>query len=462
MMTMKRHLPWLISLCMLLAVSARAALPAVLGDGEPMPSLAPMMEQVTPTVVNIATFTNVEVRNPLFDDPFFRRFFDLPSMEQRYRRTRSAGSGVIVDAANGYILTNDHVVSRADEITVTLADGRTLEATLVGSDAQVDLAVLRLDPEELAEEAKPAEARFGNSAGLRVGDFVVAIGNPFGLGQTVTSGIVSAIGRSGLGVEGYEDFIQTDASINPGNSGGALVNLRGELVGINTAIIAPAGGNVGIGFAIPANMAQAIMAELIAHGEVRRGHLGLQIQGLNLELARAFGTDLREGVVVTGVDADSPAAEARLALGDVLLRLGERRLRNATDFRARAAVIMVGDSVELEYVRDGQRQTVLLDVPEDQFEKVAGERLHPLLEGTLLQNHRGGDERDVAAGVALLEVAEGSRPWRIGLRAGDIIVAANQRSSRNLSDLTGGIKLSGRNPVLRIWRGGQFYQVRLR
>jgi len=290
----------------------------------------------------------------------------------------------------------------------------------------------------------------------------VAIGNPFGLGQTVTSGIVSAIGRSGLGVEGYEDFIQTDASINPGNSGGALVNLRGELVGINTAIIAPAGGNVGIGFAIPANMAQAIMAELITHGEVRRGHLGLQIQGLNVELARAFGTDLREGVVVTGVDADSPAAAAGLAVGDVLLRLGERRLRNATDFGARAAVIMVGDSVELEYLRDGQRQIVRLEVPEDQFEKVAGERLHPLLNGTVLQNHRGGDERDVAAGVALLEVAEGSRAWRIGLRAGDIIVAANQRSSRHLSDLTQGIKLSGRHPVLRIWRDGRFYQVRLR
>ncbi len=462
MKILKQQLAWLIPLGMLLAISAQAQLPVVLGDGEPMPSLAPMMERVTPAVVNIATFTNVEVRNPLFDDPFFRRFFDVPSMEQRYRRTRSAGSGVIVDAAKGYILTNDHVVSRADEITVTLADGRTLEATLVGADAQVDLAVLRIDPDELAEEAAPAAARFGDSASLRVGDFVVAIGNPFGLGQTVTSGIISAIGRSGLGVDGYEDFIQTDASINPGNSGGALVNLRGELVGINTAIIAPAGGNVGIGFAIPANMAQAIMAELIEHGEVRRGHLGLRIQGLNVELARAFGTDLREGVVVTGVDVDSPAAAAGLATGDVLLRLGERRLRNATDFRARAAVIMVGDSVEIEYMRDGERKIVRIDIPEDQFEKVAGERLHPLLNGTLLQNHRGGSEREVAAGVALLDVTEGSRAWRNGLRAGDIIVSANQRTSRNLSDLTQGIKLSQRNPVLRIWRDGQFYQVRLR
>ncbi|MCC5871251.1 MAG: Do family serine endopeptidase [Gammaproteobacteria bacterium] len=458
-MAMKRQSWVWVGVLMMLTIPATGQLPAMLGDGEPMPSLAPMMERVTPAVVNIATFTNVEVRNPLFDDPFFRRFFDLPSQEQRYRRTRSAGSGVIVDAAKGYILTNDHVVSRADEITVTLADGRTLEATLVGADAQVDLAVLKIDADELAAEAA---ARFADSASLRVGDFVVAIGNPFGLGQTVTSGIVSAIGRSGLGVEGYEDFIQTDASINPGNSGGALVNLRGELVGINTAIIAPAGGNVGIGFAIPANMARAIMAELIAHGEVRRGHLGLQIQGLNVELAQAFGIDQRDGVVVTGVDVDSPAAAAGLELGDVLVRLGERPLRNATDFRARAAVIMVGDSVEIEYVRDGRRKVVRVDVPEDQFEKVAGQRLHPLLSGALLQNHRGGTEREVAAGVALLEVTEGSRAWRNGLRAGDIVVSANQRTSRNLSDLTQGIKLSPRSPVLRIWREGQFYQVRLR
>ncbi len=456
-----RNRVWAGLLLVVLPWSGAAQLPATLGDGEPLPSLAPMMEQVTPTVVNIATFTTVEVRNPLFDDPFFRRFFDLPGMEQR-RRTRSAGSGVIVDAAAGFILTNDHVVSRADEITVTLADGRTLEATLVGADAQVDLAVLQVDPEELAEEALPVAARFGDSAALRVGDFVVAVGNPFGLGQTVTSGIISAIGRSGLGVDGYEDFIQTDASINPGNSGGALVNLRGELVGINTAIIAPAGGNVGIGFAIPANMARVIMAELIAHGEVRRGHLGLQVQGLTPELARAFGIDSRDGVIVTEVDADAPAAAAGLEQGDVVVRLGDRRVRNATDFRARAAIVMVGDQIDIEYVRDGRRRVAVIDIPEDQFEQVAGQRLHPRLEGAVLQNHRGGPDRDVAAGVRLLEVSEGSRAWRNGLRAGDIIVAANQRTSRNLSDLTQGIKLDARNPVIRIWREGQFYLVRLR
>ncbi len=448
--------------------SALAQLPLALADGEPLPSLAPVMERVTPSVVNIATFTNVEVRNPLFDDPFFRRFFDVPSMEQRFRRTRSAGSGVIVDAAAGFILTNDHVVSRADEIAVTLADGRTLEARLVGADAQVDLAVLQVDAAALAEDAPFVDdltaAAFGDSASLRVGDFVVAIGNPFGLGQTVTSGIISAIGRSGLGVDGYEDFIQTDASINPGNSGGALVNLRGELVGINTAIIAPAGGNVGIGFAIPANMARAIMAELIEHGEVRRGHFGLQVQALNLDLARAFGIATRGGVVVTAVDPDSPAARAGIEVGDVIKRLGDRQVRTATDFRARAAVIMVGDEIEVDVHRDGASETLVVIVPEDAFEKVAGERLHPSLAGALLQTWRPteADNAGIMGAVALLGVVEGSNAWRNGLRGGDRIVSANQRESRNLSELTQGLKAGQRQPVLRIWRDGQFYVVRLR
>src|SRR5678816_30049 len=231
-------------MALLIARDAVAALPA----SADLPSLAPMLEQITPSVVNIATYTTVQVRNPLMDDPFFRRFFNIPEQQQRYRRTKAAGSGVIVDARQGYIVTNNHVIDRADEITVTLSDGRALPAKLIGTDPQVDLAVLKVDSNKLAQIA------FADSSRLRVGDYVVAIGNPFGLDQTVTSGIVSALGRSGLGIEGYEDFIQTDASINPGNSGGALVNLRGELIGINTAILAPAGGNVGIGFAIPSNM----------------------------------------------------------------------------------------------------------------------------------------------------------------------------------------------------------------
>jgi len=423
------------------------------------------MERVTPAVVNIATFNTVAVRNPLFDDPFFRRFFDTPLNQRRFRRTRSAGSGVIVDAEAGYIVTNAHVVERADEIAVTLADGRTVAAELVGTDAQVDLALLRLEEEPESDDELRADplvaADFGDSSRLRVGDFVVAIGNPFGLGQTVTSGIVSAVGRMGLGVEGYEDFIQTDASINPGNSGGALVDLNGRLVGINTAIIAPSGGNVGIGFAIPADMVRAVLDELIEHGEVRRGNLGLTVQEMNLELARAFGVDERDGVIVTAVEGGSPADDAGLDVGDVIVRIGERRIEGMVDYRARASVVMVGDEVEVEYVRGSRRREAELRVPEDQFEKIEGRRLHPGLTGTRLQNHRGDDDPDVAAGVLVLDVAPGSAAARVGLRPGDIVVAANGRPARNLSELTAGIKANPRRTVLRFWRDGVFYDVRL-
>ncbi len=450
----------------LLAPAARGALPAQMPDGT-VPTLAPVMERVTPAVVNIATATTVAVRNPLFDDPFFRRFFDTPLNQRRYRRTRSAGSGVIVDAQAGYIVTNDHVIGNADEIAVTLADGRTVAAERIGADAQVDLALLRIvdGALELDDETLPdaplAEVEFADSSALRVGDFVVAIGNPFGLGQTVTSGIVSAVGRMGLGVEGYEDFIQTDASINPGNSGGALVDLHGRLVGINTAIIAPSGGNVGIGFAIPSTMVRAIVDELVDHGEVRRGNLGLTVQEMNIELARAFGTRERSGVVVTAVEEDSPGDAAGLQVGDVIVHMGGREIDSMVDYRARASIVMVGDDAELIYVRDGRRRETTLEVPGDQFEKVEGRRLHPGLSGTRLQNHRDDDDPDVAAGVVVLDVIGRSAAARVGLRPGDIIVAANGRPARNLSELTAGIKANPRRTVLRFWRAGVFYDVRL-
>lgn len=444
----------LFGLLVLFAAVANAALPVVLADGTQMPSLAPMLEKVSPAVVNIATKTTVQVRNPLLEDPFFRRFFNVPE-SRRYRQTMSAGSGVVVDADAGYIVTNNHVVQRADEIEITLSDGRSMQATLVGADAQVDLAVLQVDPVELAE------ITFADSSELRVGDFVVAIGSPFGLSQTVTSGIVSALGRSGLGIEGYEDFIQTDASINPGNSGGALVDLQGRLVGINTAILAPSGGNIGIGFAIPANMVGAIMAELIENGEVRRGYLGLAVQGLNPDLADALGVERQHGVVIVQVEPDSAAGRAGLREGDVITRVADREIAAISDFHSQAAVIFIGDKVRVEVIRDGLPALVELEIQDDNLEKMRGARIDRRLRGTELQNFRN-DEAAMGAGVLVTDVETDSASWQFGLRPGDIVVAANRSAVNNLADLREGARLNSRQLLLRVYRSGQFGYVAIR
>ena len=432
---------------------AYAALPLELPGGQEMPTLAPMLDRVNPAVVNIATSTTVPVRNPLFEDPFFRRFFNVPD-RQRYRQTRSAGSGVVVDAAGGYIVTNNHVVQRADNIDVTLADGRLLEATMVGSDPQVDLAVLKVDPDELVEIG------FADSNDLRVGDFVVAIGNPFGLNQTVTSGIISALGRSGLGIEGYEDFIQTDASINPGNSGGALVDLNGSLVGINTAIFAPSGGNVGIGFAIPANMVRAVMGQLIDHGEVRRGHLGIVVQDLAVELAEAFDVDYREGVLVVEVMPESSAEAAGLEAGDIITRVRDREVSNVDEFKSQTATIFIGDKVDLAVLRDGKSRNMKLDVKEDDLEKVRGSRIDRRLAGTELQNFR--DQEEVGAGVLVTGVEADSKAARAGLRPGDVIVEANRQAIRDLRNLREAARMSTEQILLRVYRSGRFGTIGIR
>ena len=444
-----------VALALCCALTAQAGLPAQLADGERLPSLAPMLERTTPAVVNIATYTTVPVRNPLLEDPFFRRFFNLPD-ERRFRRTQSAGSGVVVDAQRGFIVTNHHVVRNADEINITLADGRVLPATSVGNDPQVDLAVLKVDPDELAEIS------FADSRDLQVGDFVVAIGSPFGLSQTVTSGIVSALGRSGLGIEGYEDFIQTDASINPGNSGGALVDLNGRLVGINTAIVAPSGGNVGIGFAIPANMVRAIMNQLIEHGEVRRGYLGLTVQPLNVDLAAAFGVERSKGVVVVEVDPESAAERAGLQAGDIITQVGPREIDKISDFHSQAAVMFVGDSVGLQVLRDGVSRTLSLKVEEDNLEQVAGRRIDSRLTGTELQNFRDADDPSMGTGVLVTELDEDSAAYRYGLRAGDILVAANGRDVRNLKELREAARRQSRQLLLRVYRSGRFGVIAIR
>lgn len=315
----------------------------------PFPSLAPMIKRISPAVVNIATEGRTFVKpNPLLEDPFFQRFFNLPQ-QPRERRVESLGSGVIIDTANGYIVTNHHVIDQSDQITVTLNDGRQFQAQIIGSDPEADVAVIQVKAQRLT--ALP----LANSDNLQVGDFVVAIGNPFGLGQTVTSGIVSALGRSGLGIEGYEDFIQTDASINPGNSGGALVNLNGQLVGINTAILAPTGGNIGISFAIPTNMVRQLVDQLLQYGRVDRGQLGVTVQDLNPQLAKAFGIDSLRGALVTNVLPDSAAAGAGLKLGDVVVAINDRPIRDAASLRNAIGLLRIGDSITLDLWRNGQR-----------------------------------------------------------------------------------------------------------
>jgi Do/DeqQ family serine protease len=334
-------------------VSASAAAAGAMIDPERgVLTMAPLVERVTPAVVNIAVRSRVQVQtNPLFEDPFFRRFFDLPE-QPRQRDVLSAGSGVIVDAGRGYVLTNHHVIANAQDIQVTLKDRRTYAARLIGDDPETDIALVEMDAPNLSAVA------FGDSDRLKVGDLVIAIGNPFGLGQTVTSGIVSALGRGGLGIEGYEDFIQTDASINPGNSGGALVDSKGELVGINTAILGPTGGNIGIGFAVPVNMARAVMTQLIEHGEVRRGRLGIVIQDLTPDLAAATNLDLRGGAVVTRVEPSSPAARAGLLQGDVIVEVNGIPVDAAADLRNMVGLMPVGAVLDIVLYREQRRQSV--------------------------------------------------------------------------------------------------------
>ena len=439
-------------LASLATLSAFAASPAALPGGQSLPSLAPMLERVNPAVVNIATHTTTAVRNPLLDDPFFRRFFNVPN-RQRTRRTRSAGSGVVIDAENGYIVTNNHVVARADDIDITLSDGRMLEAELIGSDQAVDLALLQVPADGLIQ------MEFGNSDALRVGDFVVAIGNPFGLNQTVTSGIVSALGRSGLGFEGFEDFIQTDASINPGNSGGALVDLSGALVGVNAALLSPAGVNVGIGFAIPSNLVRAIMRQIIRHGEVRRGYLGLDVQNLNPDLAEAFDVKDQAGVVVVSV-APGGAAAGEIETGDVITRIGGTEVREIGDFHSQTAAVFIGDELEMELLRKGRKHQVTIAIEDDLQEQVGGERIDSRLANTELQNFRNEDE--VGAGVLVTAVAQGSRAWAAGLRRGDVIVGANRKEVTELKELREAIGVQARQILLRIYRSGRYGYISIR
>ena len=436
-------------LVLLLVINSlsNAALP-LKADGKELPSLAPMLENVTPAVVNIATEGRIQLRqNPLFSDPFFRRFFNFPDQPVE-RKTQSLGSGVIVDAKRGLVLTNNHVIANAVQITVTLRDGRHLEAELVGTDPDTDVAVIKIPAENLSALTT------SDSDNLRVGDFVIAIGNPFGLGQTVTSGIVSALGRSGLGIEGYEDFIQTDASINPGNSGGALVNLNGELVGINTAIFSQSGGNIGIGFAIPINLALGIMEQLLETGEVQRGFLGVYAQDLDADLAEAFGLPKQSGAVINKILEDSPAEKAGLMTGDIVIKIDGKQVRNASDVRNHIGLLKVGEEITFEILRNGKPKTIKARIAaasdETETPAVKNARLQGLTVGNIKEDHPLHGQIE---GVIILEVQRGTRPWRSGLRAGDIITSVNKNP---VADLQQFLKLAESEQgtlLLRIVRG---------
>ena len=419
------------------SVSTQAALPIAVGD-EPLPSLAPMIKQASPAVVNIAVRSTVESPSfSRFRDPFWDQFLG-PQRRSQPRQTRAAGSGVIIDAQNGYVLTNHHVVEDADEITVTLFDDRTMDATVIGTDPGSDVALIQVDGENLAQ------IPLADSDGLEVGDFVVAIGNPFGFSNTVTSGIVSGLGRYGLSRDSYENFIQTDAAINPGNSGGALLNLRGELIGINTAIISRSGGNVGIGFAIPINMARSIMSQILEFGEVRRGLLGVQIGSTALmaqEYREQFQLGERNGALVMEVSPDSAAEKAGIEIEDVILSVNGEKTRDAQELRNTIGLLNAGDKAKIEFLRKGKVRSVTAklgsratQVAATRLDATSGSSLHEGLEGASFGNLSGEVAKSVSNGVAVVEVEPRSPAAGNDLKAGDIIVKVNRKEVSNLAE----------------------------
>jgi Do/DeqQ family serine protease len=441
--------------CMLMMTMlqpAAAQSPAARG----LPTLAPLVNEVTPAVVNISVVTRSPIEdNPLFRDPFFRRFFNLPDRPQR--QEQAAGSGVIVDAARGYVLTNHHVIREAEQIIVTLKDRRQFQARLVGADPGTDVAVLQIQAQELSA------LKFGDSDQLNVGDYVVAIGNPFGLGQTVTSGIVSALGRTGLSAEGYEDFIQTDASINPGNSGGALINLRGELIGINTAIVAPSGGNVGIGFAVPSNMAAAVMNQIVRYGEVRRGRLGVEMVDVTPALAKKLGVSVLEGAVVAGVQSGSPAEKAGLQERDVVVGMNGRPIRSAAELRTRLGLTPVGEEVELRIRRgsDARALRVRVEAPQKLAEG-EGQAVSQIPGIRVVEIERGSPLSRRVQGLVVASVEENSKAWQAGLRPGDIIFGANRQRVRTLAELQKALRANDRGHTLNLLRGDSELTIALR
>ncbi|HKV97486.1 MAG TPA: DegQ family serine endoprotease [Gammaproteobacteria bacterium] len=432
-----------------------AHMPPPFVAGQPVPSLAPIVKRVSPAVVNISTSGHVTVQqSPFFNDPFFQQFFGMPNQPME-RNFQALGSGVIVDAAKGYILTNNHVIENADKITVTLYDGRSFKAKVVGRDPDTDIAVLQIDAKDLVQ------IPLGNSSTLQVGDFVIAIGNPFGLNHTVTAGIVSAMGRTQVQDGKYSDFIQTDAAINPGNSGGALVNLEGQLVGINTMIVTSGGsrGNIGIGFAIPINMAKNVMDQLIKYGKVERGMLGVQVQTLTPELAQALKLAQNQGAVVMQVVPGSQAQKAGIKPNDVIVSVNGNPVSSAQDVSNVIGLLRVGTPVTLGILRNGQQITIQAKIGNTQSEKIASAE-HPQLRGISVGNlNESSPAYGQVKGVQVTGVDPNSEAYMAGIRQGDVITAVNREAVGNVAEFRKALNQAGGTVALRIWRNDQVFYV---
>jgi len=431
MMT-KTRMIWTSLLLALASLSAHAALPTSVG-GQAVTSLAPLVEAASPAVVNIQV---TQMRRDRFGRP---------------GEVGGAGSGVIVDADGGHILTNHHVIDGADKIQVTLHDGRTLDAEIVGSDSGTDIALLKVEPQDLIEMP------IGDSDNVRVGDFVIAIGNPYGLDNTVTSGIVSALGRTGINRGGFENFIQTDASINPGNSGGALVNMDGELIGINSMIFSRSGGNVGIGFAVPTEIASSIMGQILDFGEIRRGLLGINFENVDREIAKTLDLDVEGGALITRVFPESAAEKSGLEVGDIIVAVNDDTITSGTELRNTIGLMRSGDVVSLRYLRDNKSQTTSATLGQLEDQLLAGQDIHPGLSGASFA--RSSTSSD--SGVEVSNVEEGSPAAQRGLQSGDVITAVNRTLVRNLRDLQTTAQ-SSRILFLLIQRGERSLMLQIR
>lgn len=433
--------------------TSMAALPAVISSGEALPSLAPMLEKVLPAVVSVHV-SGTRVQNQQVPEEF--KFFfgpNFPSQQQSARPFEGLGSGVIIDSEKGYVLTNNHVVDGADNIQLQINDGREFTAKLIGSDPQTDIALLQIEKPSNLTAIKMAD-----SDHLRVGDFAVAVGNPFGLGQTATSGIISALGRSGLNLEGLENFIQTDASINRGNSGGALVNLNGELIGINTAILAPGGGNIGIGFAIPSNMARDLSQQLITHGEVKRGILGIRGTEMNSDIAKSFKIDAQRGAFVSEVLPDSSAAKAGIKPGDVLISVDGKRINSFAELRAKVGTTPPGKEITIGLIREGKSMDVKVTLDKQSGDATRADNITPALQGAVLSNYSDKQMK----GVIVDSVEKGSLAERSGLQKGDIIIGINRIGIKSIGEVRKEIEKKEPVIALNIKRGNEEIYLLLR